>query len=1378
MFLFSSTIFSQERQDDEFLFTPQGLMNKVFDKEGNVFKFSEIVAGQTNHDKNGISINNTLLCTSGIFELYFETGSGMESTTDLNHAQRRAIICQAFQDVSDFVNTPLKNAGNTNKVKIWVRNPMNMPDPMPGNAAGAASAFYNLPTGTLPQGTTSVPNIGGIVDNEIWKTIHTGVDSYANSLFPLLYYSNLGGFYHGWVVFNFNGTVNWNLDYGKIDSATGYVPYSVDFYSTIIHEILHILGFNSLFNFNGSSQMQVTSEGSFGQYFTRYDKQLKTSSGSSLISNAVTTNGQMYNFTFTPPSNVLRPNCAFTPPIFNGNTGTYNCLTSLKYVGSITAPIYTPDCFERGSSLSHFEDACHNNNTNDQYFMMSDRASGVFAKRFITNEERQVLCDIGYSLKGVFGSASNFTYKNYGVTDCAGISVGGVNDGLLSTGGYSFQGNSGEDIIISGILNNDYIVGSTSNLRFEFVQDLYDPNAIFSFSSGNASTNFTFKSFVPGVHLLRYVPYDNVTGLRGNITYIYVNVLNNCLPINPCNLVRNGDFEEHIYPPNNHSQIYKSCGWQNVSYIPTADYFNSDSTAPVNTISGINPQSIPCNSKGIQSDKIVGNHGYIGMFIMPNKVNLLQNTFSESVKTELSNALLPNTQYQLSFDVSLAESFSKKSIKFQMLISDTNFELTTGGIIPAENITANSIFMTNPTFSNADSASENGWETITFIFTTGSNTNLKYLYLGGLNNVQFNNEVGIIYNNCDNNNSVGTHYTSDSYYYLDNVSLELVLQSGFLNAVSDNFSSMPINSISGGVTTSVYSNDLYNGNPSSMDNITNVTFSIIENSSISGATINELGLITIPPNTPVGTYILTYQIQTIGSCFVLDTATVVIYVSNFNLSPPLSSAIRANHMVNLVELQSNGKIIIAGRFDKYNSFTQHKISRLNSDLTLDQNFATSGPIPSNNSIVDMKIQLDNKIVLVGKFTGFGGGSNGVGLARLNTNGSLDSAFNLGGAGIGDNPGYTGKNSNAIAIQNDGRILIGGDFWFYNGVKRLGIVRLNPNGTIDYAFNPFELNNNYYRSVVMDIAVQPDGRILLSGIFDSKVAGMPAKHLIRLNQNGQIDNSFTMGDIVGSTYYNFLGSSVDTFLYSLKVLEDGRIVVVGGFDKYNGVNVNCIVRLNSNGLIDPSFTTSIGVDRAINSVLIEPSSEKIIIGGEFTTFNGNPVKKLIRLHTNGELDTSFSIGVGTYDPETSISTFYNSIQAIKKQPDGKVIVGGKFTMFNNIAAGNITRIYGDEGVQAKNESIDYQSEPEIDTNYENKVTVYPNPSNNIFTFDLTLDKSEFNSLTIYNLLGKNVYNSKVVSKENNLIDLSHLPKGCYIARLENDSQSVMIKLIKN
>jgi hypothetical protein len=226
-------------------------------------------------------------------------------------------------------------------------------------------------------------------------------------------------------------------------------------------------------------------------------------------------------------------------------------------------------------------------------------------------------------------------------------------------------------------------------------------------------------------------------------------------------------------------------------------------------------------------------------------------------------------------------------------------------------------------------------------------------------------------------------------------------------------------------------------------------------------------------------------------------------------------------------------------------------------------------------------------------------------------------------------------------------------------------------------------------------------------------------------------------------------------------------------------VKSLVRLTSTGAIDGSFNTATGVERAINELILEPTTNKPIIGGEFTLFGTTAVKKLIRLTTSGALDTTFNIGTGTTDSVVYSSCPFctNYVKALKQQPDGKIIVGGKFTTFNGLSATNITRIFGSAGLQAKGSGIEFQSEPEIDITLENKITIYPNPSDGIYYFNLTEEDSD-TQIIIFNLLGEQVFSSLLLGKQENKIDLSNLAKGCYLVKLSNSGNISTQKLIKN
>lgn len=1411
-------------QEYEINLSPEGKLENIYDNQGNQFKLKDILI---NAPKNSGVLNTTNLncSTTSYFNLYFEPGCGMEDTTNPIHNARRAVMCKVFEDISNFITSPLSTTGN--KVNIWVRNIANMS--VPSGTLGLASSYY-LPT----------PNVGGILDGEIWKTIHLGVDSYTNVM------GGTNNFYHGRVSFNFNDpSINWNTNLSINSPSNLY-----DLYTVILHEVVHSLDFNSFINQNGNSIDPFP-------YYTRYDTFLRTNNNIPLLTIG---SCSMYDVSFNSAVSptVLRPGCTLPNNLSNGVLNTTICNNAIKYVGSSTVPVYTPTCFEQGSSLSHFEDmlypTCTSPYSNDNYFVLSN-ANGVGkTKRYLKPEERNVLCDIGYNVKTTFGTSSTFGgFFNYGGTACAGISVAGLNDGMNSNGSYTFIGNivsigaTSSNVSITNLLSND-----TNATNFECLQDITAPTTTSIVNvSGTNTTISTFTTSTPGLHTLRYIPINGTQ--RGNLTYVYVYITP---PFNPgecaatpnsCNLVLNGNFEQFVNLPTADHQITRACGWTTPlpSLQHTPGYFNS------NVISGTTSASyqidIPCNYYGFQdSNNNIGN-GY---------ANIYSGKYygKEHLLTKLQSALLPNTNYQLSFDVSLSEGRSNFASNLQVYLSNTTtISFNTGTNFEMNTVPNTSMLFTSPAITR----NVNGWDTITFNFTTTTGGQ-EYLYLGLLNNVIINSNTPSVNPTCNISNTTSNPLEQLSYY-IDNVSLiptngavlnlpasicntqNLSNLSLYLNgttatgvfsgtgvtlangvysfnasvagvgtttigytftnssgcsvtlydtinvtttssntivvdAVNDNFSSPPIIGASGGVTTSVYANDLYNATASSSASLPNVNFALVTPLSIAGATINSSGLISIPAGTSAGTYTLTYRLSAIGNCNFSDTATVTIVVTNNNTTPNLVAGIRANNMVNHIELQSTNKSIISGYFTTYNNISKQYVARLNTDLTLDQNFTFAG----NQGAMDLAIQSDNKIIAATWSSGFGGTSNGI--TRLMPDGGVDPTFNVGGVGIARNISYTNENAYACALQSNGYILLGGDFYYYNGVQRLGIVRIQPNGQIDTSFTPTVLNT-YYRSVVTGITIQPDGKIILLGFFSPPTAGATQKNIIRLTATGDIDPTFSAGHTVGSLSYN---GNLGVSLYSpiaKAVVEpgpNGNIIIAGAFSKYNSNNVKCIVRLTSAGAIDGSFNTATGVERAINELILEPTTNKPIIGGEFTLFGTTAVKKLIRLTTTGTLDTTFSIGTGTSDSATYPSCPYcsNYVKALKQQPDGKIIVGGKFTTFNGLSATNITRIFGSAGVQAKSSAIEYQSEPEIDTNPSfNAIIIYPNPSKGVYTIDLT-QINEPSTITIYNVLGELVYDQSLTPQTQNQIDLTHLSNGYYIARINNESRSTQQKLIKN
>ena len=358
----------------------------------------------------------------------------------------------------------------------------------------------------------------------------------------------------------------------------------------------------------------------------------------------------------------------------------------------------------------------------------------------------------------------------------------------------------------------------------------------------------------------------------------------------------------------------------------------------------------------------------------------------------------------------------------------------------------------------------------------------------------------------------------------------------------------------------------------------------------------------------------------------------------------------ANGVIDAIAIQSDGKIIIGGRFTSYNGKARNNIARLNADGSLDTSFdpgtgsnATSIITPAESSLATISIQSDGKIIIGGSFTSYNGITRN-GIARLNTNGSLDASFN---PGTGVNGGLTLTIIIATSIQSDGKILIGGDFNSYNGTGRNNIARLNADGSLDVSFNPGIGANNQVRT----ISPQSDGKIILGGLFNS-YNGTASNYIARLNTNGSLDASFITG--IGP----------DFIVWTTAIQSDGKIIIGGNFTTYNGVLRNNIARLNTNGSLDASFNPGSGADNVVFTSAIQ-SDGKIIIGGNFFDFNGNALSNIARLNSNGSLDAGFNTGTGADN-----ALFTTAIQS-----DGKIVIGGGFTSYNDIGRNRIARIIG-------------------------------------------------------------------------------------------------------
>ncbi len=244
--------------------------------------------------------------------------------------------------------------------------------------------------------------------------------------------------------------------------------------------------------------------------------------------------------------------------------------------------------------------------------------------------------------------------------------------------------------------------------------------------------------------------------------------------------------------------------------------------------------------------------------------------------------------------------------------------------------------------------------------------------------------------------------------------------------------------------------------------------------------------------------------------------------------------------------------------------------------------------------------------------------------------------------------------NDIQEQKDGKILVAGFFDTVDGTNRRGIARLNGDGSLDLGFDP---GTGIDDVELKRIGVLPTGQIILAGYLYS-INGVRVKNLARLNENGSLDTSFT--------------AETDFSVWDMDITGD-KITIGGQFWDVNGIERRSVARLNADGTLNTAFNPGRGVTSSghwVRAVAVDKSKdalgaykEKILVGGDFTSFDGIACSKLVLLSSTGAVDTSFSTGSG----------FNSLVSSLIVQPDGKYLVGGGFTTFNGTPCSGIIRL---------------------------------------------------------------------------------------------------------
>ena len=434
----------------------------------------------------------------------------------------------------------------------------------------------------------------------------------------------------------------------------------------------------------------------------------------------------------------------------------------------------------------------------------------------------------------------------------------------------------------------------------------------------------------------------------------------------------------------------------------------------------------------------------------------------------------------------------------------------------------------------------------------------------------------------------------------------------------------------------------------------------------------------------------------------------------------------------------DGRIMIGGLFSIYNQFSKN-IVRLNPDGSLDSTFQANAR--TDYRVNTIAVQTDGKILIGGEFTSYNNVSRNR-IARLNTDGSLDTSFVVG-------TGFDGKAVYSVAIDISGKILVCGDFSKYNETSTgQRLIRLNADGSLDNTFATFA---NEYR-IFTSVFPQSDGKIYVSKGND--LYGTPSSaNFYRLNADGSLDNTFEIGNEDYNIFYNY-----DHNFGTMVLTSDNKIMIGGFFHNYNGTTENNIALVDKDGKLDKTFNPQTGADSDIQNMALRPN-KKILIMGDYFSYNGIP-NSSYQLFEDGSVDSSYILGPSQSDPKYS-KVSYNSVF----QSDGKIIVFGQqdYIFPNGVVRKKIARLNADENLDPT-----FAPNPS-DFGYIKKVLVQPDGK------ILTVSETYPSKLIRLNVDGSVDYSFNTNMQYFTVYDIILLPNGKFLIGGTYNNQASVILL---
>ncbi len=520
-----------------------------------------------------------------------------------------------------------------------------------------------------------------------------------------------------------------------------------------------------------------------------------------------------------------------------------------------------------------------------------------------------------------------------------------------------------------------------------------------------------------------------------------------------------------------------------------------------------------------------------------------------------------------------------------------------------------------------------------------------------------------------------------------------------------------------------------------------------------------------------------------------------------------------------VQILSDGKIVVAGWSENNSNDYSFAVARYNSNGTLDSTFGTNGStvtaIDGGSGAWDkpysMAIQSDGKIVVAGVSEN-SSSDYAFAIARFDSNGTLDNTFGtngtvrtaLSGGGL-DDEAYS------VAIQSDGKIVLGGFSENSSSDYAFALARYDTNGSIDSTFGTDGEVRTYIpggdgtSDYGLSVAIQTDGKIVVAGA-SGKASSDYAFAVARYNSNGSLDNTFgtngTVRDFISG------GDSTDDEAYAVAIQSNGKIDAAGYSDDASGHYAFAVAQLNSDGSLDNTFSTN-GTERSFisgggsirdkgTSVAIQSDGKIVVAGRSEPTGGGNYAFAVARYLSGSDnsLFVSATDFVATSSSGavklswTTASEVENAGFNVLREDPGK----SEFKLIASYTSDATLRGVGTSSTGRDYDYTDYNVEAgkmykyeieSVSTNGTTKavstlsVTVgiptefalyqnYPNPFNPSTTIRFDLKEQSNVTLDIYNVLGQRVleenYGKLNSGEYNKSFDMSRFASGVYFYRI--------------